>query len=222
MYDWFLDVNASLYGTKKGCEPLHPSYNRVSRQVELVNTALGRHAVSVKAQIYDLSGAALWEKETGASILPVSVMRLFDVPVPEQVAGVYFLKLTLSEAGNEFTDNIYWLTTVENDYTALAGLPESKPEVQVSFEKSGDEYVGTVRMEAVDRISFFNRIKVFDRQTGDRVLPVHYSDNYVTLMPGDRKEIRLTFSSSLPREHIEIAIDSWTAGRQTFQVGSKE
>ena len=40
MYDWFLDVNASLYGTRKGCEPLHPFYNPVTRQVELLNTSL--------------------------------------------------------------------------------------------------------------------------------------------------------------------------------------
>jgi hypothetical protein len=48
MYDWYLDVNATLYGTRKGCEPLHPQYNIVSKQVELVNTALGKHEVVVK------------------------------------------------------------------------------------------------------------------------------------------------------------------------------
>ncbi|MDR1601561.1 MAG: beta-glycosidase [Tannerella sp.] len=216
MYDYFLDVNASLYGVKKGCEPLHPSYNRVSRQVEIINTAPGQHAVTVGARIYDLSGAILWEKEAGASVSSASVERLFDVPLPEQVQGAYFLKLTLAEAGSESTDNIYWLTTVENDYTALAAMPRCTPEVQVTLEKSGDEHVGTVRMKAAGHISFFNRIKVFDRQTGDRILPVHYSDNYVTLMPGDRREIRLTFSSALPEDRIEIAIDSWTAGRLHF------
>ncbi|MDR2120440.1 MAG: beta-glycosidase [Tannerella sp.] len=216
MYDWFLDVNASLYGTKKGCEPLHPAYNRVSRQVEILNTAPGSHAVTVAARICDLSGATLWEHEAAATAPPSGVVRMFDVPVPEQVKGAYFLKLTLSEAGKELTDNIYWLTTTEKDYTTLAGLPESKPEVQVSLDKQGEEYVGTVRMTADGRISFFNRIKVFDRQTGNRILPVHYSDNYITLMPGDRKEIRLSFPSSLPRERIEIAVDSWTAARQVF------
>jgi hypothetical protein len=216
MYDYFLDVNASLYGTKKGCEPLHPSYNRVGRQVELINTALGKHSVTVKAQVYSLSGTVLWEKEVGVSISPASVERLFDVPVPEQVKGVYFLKLTLSEVGRELTDNIYWLTTVEKDYTTLAGLPGCKPNAEVSLEKSGDEYTGTVHIESDRNISFFNRIKVFDKQTGDRILPVHYSDNYITLMPSDKKEIRLTFSSSLPKERIEIAIDSWTSERLTF------
>ncbi|MDR1408634.1 MAG: beta-glycosidase [Tannerella sp.] len=221
MYDYFLDVNASLYGTKKGCEPLHPLYNRLSGQVELVNTAPGKHAVTVKAQIYSLSGTVLWEKETDAYILPASVERLFFAPVPEQVEGVYFLKLTLSEAGREPTDNIYWLTTAEKDCTTLSALPECRPEVEISFEKTGREYTGTIRMETGRNISFFNRIKVFDRQTGDRVLPVHYSDNYVTLMPGDRKNIRLTFSSALPEERIAIVVDSWTSERLTFLIQKK-
>ncbi|MDR1339851.1 MAG: hypothetical protein LBK58_07365, partial [Prevotellaceae bacterium] len=29
-------------------------------------------------------------------------------------------------------------------------------------------------------------------------MPVHYSDNYVTLMPGDSREIAVEFKSSLP------------------------
>ena len=64
-----------------------------------------------------------------------------------------------------------------------------------------------------ERISFFNRVKVFDRETGERILPVHYSDNYVTLMPGDERTIRLEFVSELPRERVRIVVDSWTSER---------
>ena len=35
-----LDVNASLYGTRKGCEPLHAYYNPVTRKAGLLNTTL--------------------------------------------------------------------------------------------------------------------------------------------------------------------------------------
>jgi hypothetical protein len=217
MYDWFLDVNASLYGTQKGCEPLHPQYNIVSKRVEIVNTALDKHEVTVKARLYDLQGALLWEHESSPTpVAPNSVVRLFETPVPDQVKGVYFLKLTLSESGKEgeVTDNIYWLTTEEKDYTTLSRLPRTAPAVQVSFQKhDGQRYTGTVSMKAGDRISFFNRIKVFDRQTGKRILPVHYSDNYVTLMPGDKRDIRVEFTSALPENRIEIRIDSWTNGQ---------
>lgn len=68
-------------------------------------------------------------------------------------------------------------------------------------------------MEAVDGISFFNRVKVLDKETGKRMLPVHYSDNYLTLMPGDREEIEVDFPAGLPKDRIRIVIDSWTAER---------
>ena len=210
MYDWYLDVNATLYGTRKGCEPLHPQYNIVSKQVELVNTALGKHNVVVKAQIFQLSGRVVWEKETPVSIGANQVERLFEVPTPSEVDGAYFLKLTLLDSGKELTNNIYWLTTKEKDYTSLSQLPKTTPAVNISLNKQQDSYTGTVSLTAKEHISFFNRIKVFDKRSGQRILPVHYSDNYFTLMPGDQQTVTLEFTSSLPKEQIEIRIESWT------------
>jgi beta-galactosidase/beta-glucuronidase len=225
MYDWFLDVNASLYGTRKGCEPLHPLYNRKTGQIELVNTTLSKRNVVVIASIIDRNGKTLNEKQEEVTIEPNSVKRLFDAPVPQDVEGVYFLKLRLkpepatrAEAGNEMTDNIYWLTTTLNDYTTLTQLPRTKPEVTLEASNQGDEYTVRAVLKAIDGISFFNRIKVFDKTTGDRILPVHYSDNYITLFPGDRREITLSFRSSLAREHIHIVIESWTADKLNFDL----
>jgi hypothetical protein len=213
MYDWFLDVNASLYGIKQGCEPLHAQYNIVSKQIELVNMALGNHNVVVKAQLYGRQGEKLWEKESSSAIAPNSVVRLFDIPVPEKAEGVYFLRLSLLEDNKEVSRHIYWLSAREKDYTTLAQLPACQLETKLSLQKQEGTYKGTVSLKTRDKISFFNRIKVFDKNTGKRILPVHYSDNYITLMPGDRQEIELEFASSLPAEQIEIVIDSWTSER---------
>jgi hypothetical protein len=213
MYDWFLDVNASLYGIKQGCEPLHAQYNLVSKQVEIVNTALGSHNLIIKAQLFNRQGEIFWEKETVSPVAPNSVVRLFNLPVPEKTEGVYFLRLALLEKGKEVSRHIYWLTTVENDYTTLSQLPVSKPETNLTLQKQAGVYKGIISLKAKDRISFFNRIKVFDKHAGNRILPVHYSDNYVTLMPGDQQEIELEFTSSLSEGQIEIVIDSWTSER---------
>lgn len=69
MYDWSLDVNASLYGTRKGCEPLHAYYNPVTRKAGLLNTTLKDYTdLSIIARIYNLEGKLLWEKETRARL----------------------------------------------------------------------------------------------------------------------------------------------------------
>lgn len=218
MYDWSLDVNASLYGTRKGCEPLHPQYNIVTKQVELVNTALGNHThLSVKAQLYKLDGTVLWENEEATQIEANKIQRLFSVTEPQGVSGVYFLKLTLSEKGLPLTSNIYWLTTQPKDYTTLAQLPHSKPAAQVSVQQQDGNYIYKVSLQAEKNISFFNRLKVLDKETGKRILPVHYSDNYITLMPGDKQEITLQVPASVPEERMQIVVDSWTADRQIIR-----
>ena len=216
MYDWFLDVNASLYGTRKGCEPLHPFYNIETRKVELLNTQLTDHKqLLVKAEVYDRQGKCVWEKEQSADALANTVLPLFEVPMPSGLQGVYFLKLTLTKekGATPLTTNIYWLTTTPKDYTTLADLPRTKPTVKSSLVQKEGVYVGEVELTAGSNISFFNRIKLFDRSTGKRILPVHYSDNYITLMPGDKQKVTFSFPSTVPQNRIQIVVDSWTADR---------
>ena len=208
MYDWSLDVNASLYGTRKGCEPLHAYYNPVTRKAGLLNTTLKDYTdLSIIARIYNLEGKLLWEKETRASSKANTVQELLDIPVPEGIQGAYFLRLAL----NADVPNIYWLTTEPKDYTSLSQLPKSRPDIKTEIKKEGSNFVGTVRLSADSQISGFNRIKVFDRETGKRILPVHYSDNYITLMPGDQQEISLEFPANLPEERIQIVVDSYNS-----------
>ena len=208
MYDWSLDINASLYGTRKGCEPLHAYYNPVTRKAGLLNTTLKDYTdLLIIARIYNLEGKLLWEKETRASSKANTVQELLDIPVPEGIQGAYFLRLAL----NADVPNIYWLTTEPKDYTSLSQLPKSRPDIKTEIKKEGSNFVGTVRLSADSQISFFNRIKVFDRETGKRILPVHYSDNYITLMPGDQQEISLEFPANLPEERIQIVVDSYNS-----------
>lgn len=211
MYDWYLDVNASLYGTKKGCEPLHPFYNLVTKQVQLLNTTV--EAVSnltVKAEIFNREGKRLWEQSAQANTEASQVKDIFAVPVPSEVSGVYFLKLSLwNGQKTELTRNIYWLTTTPKDYRTLHELPKSSPNIKTTFTKDGNTYTGKTVFTADAHISFFNRIKLFDKQTGKRILPVHYSDNYITLMPGDQQTVTFSFQSELPESQIEVVVEGF-------------
>lgn len=211
MYDWYLDVNASLYGTKKGCEPLHPFYNLVTKQVQLLNTTV--EAVSnltVKAEIFNREGEKLWEQSAQANAEASQVKDIFAVPVPSEVSGVYFLKLSLwNGQKTELTRNIYWLTTTPKDYRTLHELPKSSPDIKTTFTKDGNSYTGKTVFTADAHISFFNRIKLFDKQTGKRILPVHYSDNYITLMPGDQQTVTFSFQSELPESQIEVVVEGF-------------
>ena len=177
----------------------------------------------VNARIYNTGGKLCWEKEINPKAKANTVEPLFDVSVPEEIQGVYFLRLSMQTAEPTLpsnadavlpeTPNIYWLTTLPKDYSGLTRLPEAKPEVKVSLQREGTTYSGVISLHSETNISFFNRIKVLDKETGKRILPVHYSDNYVTLMPGDYSTFKISFTTSLPEDRIQVVVDSWTSER---------
>jgi hypothetical protein len=58
-------------------------------------------------------------------------------------------------------------------------------------------------------VSFFNRISVVDKDSGKRVLPVFYSDNYVSVLPGERDTIFIDTEKSTTPESLKIHINGW-------------
>ena len=53
-------------------------------------------------------------------------------------------------------------------------------------------------------MSFANRLRLVNRANGQRVLPIIMSDNYVTLIPGEKKEIRIEASPDLLKGGVDI------------------
>ncbi|MGF7144530.1 hypothetical protein HNQ56_002961 [Anaerotaenia torta] len=63
------------------------------------------------------------------------------------------------------------------------------------------------------------RIKVLRQETGERVLPVFYEDNYFSLMPGERKRVRLEFrNSNLMGESPQFVVEGFNIHRQTVGI----
>ena len=73
---------------------------------------------------------------------------------------------------------------------------------------------GTIQLELQNPstetpISFFNRISVIERNTKKRVLPVFYSDNYVSLLPGETQTITIEGASTSNKDALNIKIEGW-------------
>lgn len=69
-------------------------------------------------------------------------------------------------------------------YEALASLPTSKLEVS-NIERKGNKLSFTLTNKGKG-VAFANRLRLVNKQSGERVLPVLWSDNYLTLMPGEQ------------------------------------
>ena len=187
-YDYYLEPTAAYYGVKHACEPLHVQWNPVSNHVEIVNRSAGHQQGTVKASIIDLKGNTLWERVQGYVCDEDMTLDMMQVDVPQEIAGAYFLRLTLVDnEGNVRSMNDYVNTTEENDRTSLHDLRRA----QVNAVVNGKS-ITLSNNSSVPAVMLRLNLKGDD---GEQILPVIYSDNYFHLMPGEVRTIDIEWKA---------------------------
>ena len=187
-YDYYLEPTAAYFGVKHACEPLHVQWNPVSNYVEIVNRSAGHQQGTVKASIIDLNGKTLWEQVQGYVIDEDMTLDMMQVAVPKGFAGVYFMRLTLTDdKGIMRSMNDYVNSTIDNDRTALHDLRTA----QLSITTKGNSITIT---NAGDLPAVMLRLNL-KGDDGEQILPVIYSDNYFHLMPGESRTIDIEWKN---------------------------
>ena len=186
-YDYYFEPIGAYFGCKKACEPLHIQLNLLTRNVEVVNYHAGdRTGLTAKVSVLDMGGKALDGYETPLDIPEDSTLVLAALPVPEDVTDVYYVKLELADAaGAPVSTNFYVQGKEEGNLQTLNQL--GKASVKVSFTGKGPWKA--VLTNTGDVPALMLRLKLVSKSTGEMVLPVIYSDNYFSLMPGEKREI---------------------------------
>lgn len=124
-------------------------------------------------------------------------------PKPE-LTPLHFIRLKLEDAdGNLISSNFYWRNGVkEQDFTALASLPQAKVSAVLNAQKA-DKMELTLRNNSAT-VAFANRLRLVNKETGARVLPVIMTDNYVTLMPGEEATITIEADPELTKGGVDL------------------
>jgi mannosylglycoprotein endo-beta-mannosidase len=220
-YDSFLAPNAGLFGLRSACEPVHVQLNLDDKRPAVINiTPQTIDKASVVVDLYDLTGKKLTTMTSLIHINPNSVQELSALQVPQDITEVYFAVLDLKDnSGGLLSHNFYWFSKSGKDYTALHNMPR----VSLTVEKAGfvDGSRNAIALSLVngsENVAFFNSLKVFDA-TGDRILPVFYSDNYFSLLPGEKKEMTIEFGKSLPETvSPQIVLEGVNGEKKMMQV----
>jgi exo-1,4-beta-D-glucosaminidase len=105
-----------------------------------------------------------------------------------------------------------WYTTPTAsyaDFTALSQLPRVKLKVTESTRREGADAITRVRLENPSQsLAFFVRLKV--NKGKEEILPVLWQDNYISLMPGEQREIAATYrASELGGAKPVIEVSGW-------------
>ena len=61
--------------------------------------------------------------------------------------------------------------------------------LQVSARRAGDNRVAVRLHNPARQIGFFERAEIMSTRDGDEILPIEYSDNYVTVFPGETVDL---------------------------------
>ena len=189
-YDYYLEPTAAYFGAKKANEPLHIQWNPSGDKVEVVNYSAGdARGLTARARIFNMDGALRWEKSAPLDSAEDSVTPAIQLEFPPGLSPVHFLRLELVRDGKIVSDNFYWRGLEANNYKALRELPKVHLEARTIVERHGHWRLTTELHNPAQTPALMVRLKVVREMTGDRILPALYSDNYVSLLPGERRTI---------------------------------
>jgi len=193
-YDYDLDVNGTYYGARKGCEAIHVQASLTDWQVLVANhTPQALDGATVTAELYDLSGSALAAPQSQAvTVAPASAATFFTVAFAASLPSPHLLRLRLTGQQDQLlSENTYWRYLNAQDMQVLNQLPQVQ--VAVSDPVPGpDELTVTLRNDGA-AVAAMVVLSLRDRRTGQRILPTLYSDNYMWLLPGETRDVTLSW-----------------------------
>ncbi|WP_051651885.1 discoidin domain-containing protein [Prevotella sp. P6B1] len=202
-YDYYFDPTAAYFGVKKACEPLHIQYNALTDSIEVVNHSAGNVAgITATVAVYDLNGKKVRQQKLRLNSnedTTQAILRLTKLQ-PQTPSAVWFLRLSLTDKRGVISENEYIMGREENNYRALTTLPKSA--LQQNVKVTGTKAVLTLKNTG-KTVAPFLRVNLKGAD-GEQILPVIYSDNYFTLMPGEQKIVTIEWKAEDARGQAPV------------------
>ncbi|UHG92663.1 glycoside hydrolase family 2 protein [Spirosoma oryzicola] len=221
MYDYYLDQNACLYGLHNGSEPLHIMFNPVDSMVMVANNTFSYHRdMMMVIKVYDMAGKDSTLTQVFSEIGPTLVRPY--VPIGRTVRSLAkdkgaFLSLKLLDLDKKpISENLYWLPDANGTYSGLQQMAKAPVQISTRLVSIGKLEV-TLTNPVGSPVAFFNRLSLLDPQTKKRLLPVFYSDNYVSVLPGEKKTVVIDYTPTA--NSPLVSVEGWNVPEQTVSIG---
>ncbi len=211
-YDFYLEPTAAYFGCKKASEPLHIQWNSAAETIEVVNYSAGNvDNLSAQIEVLDSAGKSLSKKTVPVQSREDTVSTITAMAYPAGLTPVHFLRLTLEQDGKPRSSNFYLRGVEQGNFRALRSLPRARVRTQTSVEQHDNTWLLTTTLENTSATpALMLRLKAVRDTTGDRILPVIYDDNYLALMPGERRVVTAEVNHSDTRgERPRIVLEGF-------------
>lgn len=202
LFDYYLHPGGSYFGAKTGSRAEHAAYDPASQTVWVINRNLNKAGQrTVDVELIALNGTVLSTTTTNVPTEPNSSRYAGMMGLVE---GAVLARIVLHNRAEVLSRNVYWVsekqdvldwsastwyytpTTQFADFTALNQLV--KADVKISVQQGGK-----VKVENKSKVpAVFIRLNLVDGK-GEDIVPVTWSDNYVTLWPGEALDLQVKY-----------------------------
>ena len=221
LYHYDFEPMASLYAVMHASEMLHIQLNEATGEVQVINNLpTPQPNLTARVHVYALDGAVAYQHESTVSAAPSAVTTVG--PLDFAASATQFVQLELVDAaGKVVSTNFYWrgAEAHPDDLTDLDKLPSVALKATASRKDDENRRTVTLTIEnPTEHVALLAHLQLRRARSGDRVLPVYASDNYISLAPHQSRTI--TFEAALDQfngEDALVTVDGWNT---TVQAAS--
>lgn len=189
--------------------------------------------LGVRVRIYDLAGTIHYDKTvSGISVQPHAATPAISFQRPGKITSTYFVRCELlNKDSSVLVDNVYWQSTTLDDFgsparddsdfpydqkswstfIALNAMPQVPLVIsgQAQASANGRTHFEIKLHNSSTHIAFFERAAVASSKGGEEILPIVYSDNYVTVFPGETVTLSGSFESIMAKGQPWLQLEGY-------------
>lgn len=203
IYSWDYDTHGAYYGVRTATEPLHVQLNLNDDRVAVINTTREpARGLSALTRVLALDGRELWQRRDRLDAAANATATLGAVPLASMFAAnpMMLVEQTLTRAdGSRLSRNFYWRGRDDSAFLALNDMPSADLDVRMERRAgaNGDRRLAVTVHNPGPTPALAAKLTLVDAQ-GERILPAFYSDNYVSLLPGQTETVIIDWPATTP------------------------
>ncbi|MFE8584692.1 LamG-like jellyroll fold domain-containing protein [Sphingomonas sp. NCPPB 2930] len=205
------DTHAAFYGVKKAAEPIHVQMNLPDHRVVLVNnTRDALKGVQVRARVVGLDGRVESDQETKIAANAEGVTPVLTLDLASAMKrGPVLVRLEASDAGGQLlSTNSYWQAQDDAGYRALTTMGAATVTASTALQGQGEETIANVTLTNSGTVPAIETKLTVMNADGTQVLPAYFSDNYVTLLPGESRVIEVRYPTA-KADRPSVTLRGW-------------
>jgi hypothetical protein len=221
IYSHDYDTHGAFYGVKKAAEQVHIQMSLTDHRLAVVNNGgVALDKAKVRARVFALDGRALSDRVLAFSAKAdsVSVGDKLDLDAALAAEGAVIVRLDLNTAkGAPLDENVYWIAKDAAGSRKLAAMAPQTVSLKTSRRVDGGEVVLSAELANTGAAPALNLKLTLTDAESRAVLPAYYSDNYISLTPGERRSVEVRYPAGLAAKALSLR--GWNAVPASTEVG---